>query len=510
MTLKFLPSPFLFAALVGLHASLFVISNNWFMLRPSMNLFAIGLVTLTTFILLAILYITASFFFRKIVPGSSDVLARGLLILAGAFVWVWLLRDTFRGLLSNHTMLVLLLGLIVVCLFIWSIKYIQLSLLNAILLLLCFISFATTLVSIASIKTMDFHSVLEPAINQNQIDQWVFPDKRHVYYIVPDAYPNRQALEEIYGMNNDDFYRELESQGFTLSHSAYSNYVSTLPSVSSLFGMGHHYYTQHIGNHETLGAREFITGFHNPTMEVFRNNGYQIHLVHQTNYLLKKRCFVDTCSPSLIWDDVIDFFVPYRVRNFLGLWTSSQSTKQRILQHLEMTTKALEPQFTYVHLLSPGHSLWAQQSKEELRVFREKFVPKIRNTNDFLKKMIHFIVERDPNALIIINADHGGFGMGWWGPAKQEIFRGVPENLTALDHMGVLLAIRWPETPAFKQRSIQSNVNLFRFIFAYLSGEEGLMKPQVPDHGYLRGQKGSILQVIQDGQLLKSFEKIEQ
>ncbi len=199
---------------------------------------------------------------------------------------------------------------------------------------------------------------------------------------------------------------------------------------------------------------------------------------------------MDTCSPSTVWDDVIDFFVPFRVRNFLGLWTSSESTKKRIFEHLETATNSGEPQFTYVHLLSPGHSLRTKQTEGELRIFREKFVPKIRNANDFLEKMIQYLVERDPNALIIINADHGSFGLGWVGPAKKELFQGVPENLTALDHMGVLLAIRWPDGPPTYQPDVQSNVNLFRLIFAFLGDNEGILKTKVPDHGYLRGGEG--------------------
>jgi len=504
---RILQNPYLFALLVGLHPPLFYISNNWFVFKPSLSLFIIAAVTLTIFCLLVAFFSVASLLSRKIIPGSSDPVARGLLVVAGAFVWIFLLRQTFYAFVSDqilpYVLLVLILGGLLGCI----VVHIQLIWLNIALLMLCFASFSTAALSIASTESTEMDSSLEPGINRDQIERWVFPELPNVYYILADGYPNREALQKIYGMDNEKFYRLLESWGFTLNHSAYSNYVSTLPSVSSLFGMGHHYYRHYIGNQDSIGARRFITGRHNPTMSVFRSNGYRVHLVHQTDYLLKAGCYASTCSPSIFWEDAMRLLVPYRIVKRFG-WLANRSLEgfeDRAFQHIEEIARAREPHFSYFHFLSPGHSNQIRLSDEQLLIFREEFVPKVRATNALMERLIKFVLEWDPDALIILNADHGGFGLGWV-PARK--FEGVPDYLAAIDHMGVLLAIRWPDTPPTNQPEIQSNVNLFRNVFAFLSDDEGAIDTRVSDHGYIRTDTGSLVKVVHDGKPLRDFEKI--
>lgn len=74
--------------------------------------------------------------------------------------------------------------------------------------------------------------------------------------------------------------------------------------------------------------------------------------------------------------------------------------------------------------------------------------------------------------------------------------------------MGVLLGIRWPESgPTYAPKTL-SNVNLFRHIFTYLSGNKKILKAKVHDHGYLRTRTDAVVKVMDDGKLLKQFEKI--
>ena len=118
-------------------------------------------------------------------------------------------------------------------------------------------------------------------------------------------------------------------------------------------------------------------------------------------------------------------------------------------------------------------------------------------------------MQRDPNALIIINGDHGGFGYGFYGWAENEVVAGVPVNLTVLDHMGVLLAIRWPsDSPAY-DAEIKTNVNLFRHIFRYLGEDDGILEASVPDDGYLFMEPKTVFQVLRDGKIFDPIVAIQ-
>ena len=84
---------------------------------------------------------------------------------------------------------------------------------------------------------------------------------------------------------------------------------------------------------------------------------------------------------------------------------------------------------------------------------------------------------------------------------------GVPEKPITLDHLGVLLAIRWREkTVPEYGRDIRTNINLFRHIFAYLSESQEILTTQVPDDGFLtmgKGKEGMVMNAVHEGKILK-------
>ena len=217
-----LRSPYLFAWLVGLNPPLFYISNNWYMFKPTLSLFIIGIVSLTTFCLLSATYRTSSALLERALPKASEAISIRILVLTGTSAWAFLLRQTLLELVGHD---LLLYGLIVVVLggaLVAFIDRIQLLRINVALLLLCLSASAAGIVSVFSIESREMESSMEPAVSPAMTDDWIFAEKRNVYYIVPDSYPNREALERVFGINNEAFYQQLESWGFRVAHSGRS------------------------------------------------------------------------------------------------------------------------------------------------------------------------------------------------------------------------------------------------------------------------------------------------
>jgi hypothetical protein len=260
----------------------------------------------------------------------------------------------------------------------------------------------------------------------------------------------------------------------------------------------------------------------NPVVRIFKNNGYQVSYVHETDYLLRNGCFIDLCSPSISWwGDFFDILVPprlssipvlagviepiYALRKIKDKEQTLAEFMPRVLRHIDFISTQSTPHFTYIHARLSGHSSTGKQTLEELSSFRETYFKRIQIATNTVETFVQRILERDSDALIIVNADHGAWGYGNYIYAENEVLEGASDDLSALDHLGVLLAIRWPDNASKFVQDIRTNVNLFRYIFAYLSGSNDILTTKVPDDGYLikgKGKDGILLKVINEGKIL--------
>jgi hypothetical protein len=386
--------------------------------------------------------------------------------------------------------------------------------------ILCLLSLGNGLYSIIDKETNEIVGSVKNELHRALYDQTTFIKTPNIYYIVPDSYPNREALKKIFNIDNSEFYQQLESLDFTIYHTAYSNYMFTIASVSSLFSMRHHYYQNSVGNLEMLNAREFIAGKYNPVIHIFRNNGYQVHYLHQNDYLLTRGCYVDLCyPPEAFWGGFVNILIPSSlisrraIMKKIGVKRTAGGLVGRVLKDVDSISTHHNPHFMYVHMFDPNHSPHPkQETVESLASFRKSYFKKIQEANGIITKLVQHILKRDPKALIIINADHGAWGFGNPALVEEKLLEGVPDDLITLDHLGVLLAIRWPDGRPKNDRDIRTNVNLFRYIFAYLSERGDIFASNMPDHGYLKKGRGKgriVAKGIHDGNILKHMVEVD-
>lgn len=507
---KILQSPYALGLLAGLYPILFHMSINWYAFQASRLLFIIVSFSFIVFVSLSTPLVFLSLLNKKIFKGKQEKLVEGVFVSISILVIGHLFRHTIFELVGHRLYAIFIVILIAFVLggIIHRLKMLRL---NCIILMLCFISIGNGLYSVITNASV----AKDGYLNQNESYSYIheapnFRKRPNVYYLIPDSYPNRVALKRVFGIDNSEFYNNLESLGFTLYNAALSNYMSTIPSVTSIFSMEHHYYRQFIGNSEMLFGREFITGKRNPVTNIFKNNDYRVDYIHQSNYLLTRGCFVDYCSPTVFWGDIKNILIPSKItqiiKNIIKDRLPWNIFEKRVKENIDKISSASMNYFMYIHMYLPQHSKKEEQTGEELLSFRRDNVKKIRLANENIISFITYILAHDPTGLIIVGADHGACGFGNPMVAKKEIFEGVTEEVVGLDHLGILLAIRWPESPPKYTQNIKTNVNLFRYIFSYLSESEKLLTTQAPDHGYIlkrRGKGRVVMKVAHDGEIQK-------
>ncbi|WP_452227931.1 MULTISPECIES: hypothetical protein [unclassified Lacinutrix] len=310
------------------------------------------------------------------------------------------------------------------------------------------------------------------------IEEVVFVKNPNVYIIQPDGYANFSELNKSnYNYDNSNFESFLVESGFKLYNNYRSNYSSTLSSNSSMFAMKHHYYSNpKPGINEFYNARDVIVG-DNPVISIFKNNKYRTNLILEKSYLLLNKPKVAYDFANLESKDI-----SYLSRGYGNLRNINSDLEIAITNNKETNN------FYFVEKLKPGHIATFKNGAKGKDIGRLNYLKELEFANIWLKDVIHLINEKDPNSLIVVVADHGGFvGYDYTSQSKEKQMR---EDLVRTIFTSAL-AIKWPnKAPDFDEK-LKTNVNLFRILFAYLSDDESYLNNLQEDKSYNIIEKGA-------------------
>ena len=322
----------------------------------------------------------------------------------------------------------------------------------------------------------------------------------NVYWIVLDAYARADVLEAYFGHRNDRLLEALRTRGFFVADRAFSNYRSTMLSLSSTATM--RYYLP-VGEklHPSLWTAR-LQGF-NPVVDRFLARGYAYVHAEPGGNNLKTRCggreaLCITAKPRGA------FSINEAEATLLRL-TPLYPVVRRLLPDLlsfDFTTLAdvaakLEPRrdapiFVFAHILSPhppprynpdcsriGRVEWDLTGDDRAHSI-ETYLTDVRCLNADLLRFVDTVLAEDPtDPIIIVQSDHG-----FRGPPMPA----TPEAAAVLDprllRHAILHAMRLPARCAKTLDHAFSSVNTFRIVFTCL-GADGLdlLPDRLFDHG---------------------------
>ena len=302
----------------------------------------------------------------------------------------------------------------------------------------------------------------------------------NVYYIQPDGYTNFSEIKKgHYVHDNTSFEHFLQVNGFKNYDNFRSNYTSTLASNASMFSMKHHFYNGKTNPHESVEARKNVIS-ENPVLTIFKNNGYATHCITETPYLLLNhpKMGFDSCnfSPAEI---------PLIGKGFRRRKSVVTDFKKRMTQ-LDST-----PNFFFIEFIAPGHIQDGGTAEGE----KKKWLNNLKNANRTLQDLVSTIKRTDPNGLIIILADHGGY-VGF--EKASDIYKKTMRRDDVYSIFSSQLSIHWPEnTPPSYDDKLRTSVNMFRTVFAYLAKDSTLMEVLQDDISFVTIRKGGEKGVFQ-------------
>ena len=439
---------------IGFYAFVFYFSNNF----DLVNSWQQTLVFLLNFIIFPTVLVFGIF---KIIQKSrfSSFAKQSIFIMMLVLLPIYLFG--ISNLLASYKKMGLLV-ILFFCLIIFKIKNYKYF------IVLVFLMTVLPIVKLGKIIYLNYTNSTEWKLQPDAILKTEFKKKPNIYYIQPDGYTNETNLKgSLYQFNNSEFDGWLKDQKFSLYDDYRSNYPSTLYSNSSCFFMKHHFSNEFS---KFNYARDYIVG-RNPVLEIFKNNSFKTFFITEIPYLLMNRpkVYFDYCNYKL--EDL-----PYFKDGLSCFKEITNEIENQIVLNKETSN------FFFIEKFNPGHINPSKIKGGSIEKERLEYLKSLQIANAWLKKTITIIEKNDPNAIIIIGADHGGY-VGFENTSQAQ--NKITDRKLLNSIFGAKLAIKWNGVHHSEYDSqLKSSVNLFRILFSYLSEDKLLLNNLQPDASY--------------------------
>lgn len=310
-------------------------------------------------------------------------------------------------------------------------------------------------------------------------------DPPNVYWFLFDGYARQDQMQLQFGYDNQPFLDELDDRGFEVSATSRGSYPRTHLSVSSTVSMDYITLPDNEIEHEFDELGPIVLG-DNPTVDRFRSMGYQ---------------YVYSYAGSLEWSlcrhDLTDVCLPVRTPRFAvgeleqvlldrtpaGLLSNATSFTDPVFVTDEVasrraTGEITEPFFLFSHILTPhwpyryDTNCEPRATPRDYRSLSEteqqaEYEVQIRCLNELILDAVDRIVAEDPDAIVILQADHGTSFTEWeWDiPFDDWTSRTLGERYSVFN------AMRRPDDCVEPPLEGEPLVNTFRIVFACIEDQ---------------------------------------
>jgi len=308
-----------------------------------------------------------------------------------------------------------------------------------------------------------------------------YPD---VYYIILDGYMSSSSLKEFLNYDNQEFVSYLSNKGFNVNHKSYTNYPSSIPSVTSTLNMMYlNFLTEEQVKHIKIPQKMYVE---NTVMQNFKSAGYKIINIQRPFPFIVSSSLFDSvmCERNKYVDSqLFNMTIKTSILVFLlEKWEERELREATLCNFAELSKqhqKFDEPIFVFSHILVPHPPYLFGPEGESVSSVRpqgleswqdeEGYINSIKFANKKIMQVVDGLLADPENSpVIIIQADHGyGFDVDASKLSK--------ENLE--QRMSILSAYYLPGIEENLSDDVITPVNTFRIIFnSYFNADYDLLE----------------------------------
>ena len=353
----------------------------------------------------------------------------------------------------------------------------------------------------------------------------------NVYYIILDSYPGQNTLRRVFDYDNSPFLSFLRQKKYYIADRAFTNYPLTHISLPASLNME---YPDTTGEREPFMRKtmEIMQGY-NRFVKALKRGGYE-YLHFENGYYGLSTCGLaaDDCLPIRVehafWSKIIGtpqlldtFYSSSIFYNYIGLKAfmvsrveyraKNNGIKELYSWFTEHFDSKLNPFFLFAHLLAP-HEPWRYNSDCSPFIdllessgnkltnkavgtpeYKDKYLNEVKCLNKDVEKLVESIEKKDPNAIVVIQSDHG--------PQTADQFSRPFEkwtDLEILERFAILSAFKLPEEC---QSSLYRNISPVNNLRVVLGCLEKKNPKLLEDLSYFA--------TYEDGKFIETIKKIK-
>ncbi len=249
-------------------------------------------------------------------------------------------------------------------------------------------------------------------------------DRPDIYWIIPDEYAGQEQLQRYFHYDNSLFFDQLEELGFSVSGNSYNWGSDTFQILGDILYLR---YT----DVETTEREAIVADPDAPLWKFFRNLGYQIYEVESApKFNLKQRISgleedhaALTAEGETVANLLLRYSLLYRyekeIADALLPKQSKKTVREQVQRVLDWTEycgplKGSAPAFTVIYTRSPhlpivfardGGTVPSEHRYEKKD--RQYYLDQLIYVSDELREMVSDIIAQDPDAIIVLQSDHG-------------------------------------------------------------------------------------------------------
>lgn len=293
----------------------------------------------------------------------------------------------------------------------------------------------------------------------------------NVYYVILDHYAGKDALRQHAGYDNSPFLRKMQEAGFVSIEGARSGYINTYLSLMSILDMDYIVdgRTAHYGNRFGFFPYRLQHGPTPAVVEKLHSAGYRfMHVGNAWAPCVKNREV--SCSnregPWEAYREVVNVFLePTRLPAFFRSLAAPADALAVLSASIEDIVAARRPVFAFVHSFNP-HPPYPRADCSfgpEEDVSRAGYRRAIECVNNSVLTLVRQIRQRDPEAIVVFQADHGSdFSVDWSAPLAAWSDAAIQERTAILNLVHLPQRCRQWSRPAL------SAINTMRLVYACL------------------------------------------
>ena len=259
----------------------------------------------------------------------------------------------------------------------------------------------------------------------------------NVYYFLFDGYAGPECLQHYYQYDNEPFLQAMEDKGFTVSRTSHNfESLKTVTIVPNLLNLNYV-----VKKDMSTTQKDALLEMPN-LFRTFKDNGYQINLCNHLNYIGSTGCNMLTtdqsqrtisdfllknsiyCQSTKIKEILNAYIKADYVETYTGPLFNAMDAERNCWKHTGGV-----PTFTMGYLQCPHAPTILDKNGKLVDNYEnvgwqwdrpELYLGQLQYISSFILELVTTIQAHDPNALIIVQSDHGSrqanhfYDMGIW------------------------------------------------------------------------------------------------